>query len=123
MVPNHPNCPGCGGFSRYVSNIVIWPEQPLSLKRFFYCPKCALYARADRDGEPMEGMSTEKGHDLRQKLVTRMEAEGVSKEDLKNMMGLKPWKMDIDMWSWEQCIAGLNALVAHGAECPEDMLA
>lgn len=107
----HPICPKCHGHTRYVSKRVVFPGERLTLERLFHCPKCKLYAHADRDGKAIEGVGSKRLHNLRQKTKDRLKESGMERGYCMAEMDLKPWEMDIAFWTQKQCVRALNTVL------------
>ena len=112
--PRHPMCPKCHGHSRYVSRAAVFPKQKLTLERLFHCAPCKTYARADREGVPLEGMGAKKLHELRQEVIERLTKSGLSKTNLQAEMLLRPWEMDFLFWDQPTCVRAINTVLPKG---------
>jgi hypothetical protein len=107
----HPMCPKCRGFSRYVRRSTVFPKEPLTMAMIFYCFECKIFARANREGKPMEGMAPKALHKLRQKTISWLETTGMSPGDFQTEMDRAPWDMNILLWDRGTCNRALKTVL------------
>ncbi len=105
-------CPICHGFARVVSAAVVYPEDSRTLDKIYHCPNCQVFARTNREGEPIEGMADKALHGLRKKVMEKIEGwAGGDKVHFFKEMNMKPWNQDILQWDKETCLRALNTVL------------
>jgi hypothetical protein len=107
----HPQCPKCHGFSRHVRRTGVFPKEALTLEYIFYCFKCKLFARAGREGTPLEGMGNKALHKLRQRTLDWFETSGMTQSNFQAEMDRTPWEMDVLHWDRKTCVRAINTVL------------
>jgi hypothetical protein len=81
-----------------------------------------LFAQADRDGKPLEGMGNKRLHNLRQKTLDWFETSGITQSNFQAEMDRPPWEMDVLHWDAKTCVRAINTVLNEKVSPAEEEL-
>lgn len=102
----------CGAMCKRVPAAKKFPKQPGSgMRDIWFCAACNAYAELEREtGKPLTGLGTPAVHQKRVRVESSRQKKGLSSDELRRAMRLKPWNFRVEFFTEAQCEEALKII-------------